>query len=329
MTAPSPTTRGRAFPRGLVLRLALSAVLVWVLVMTFDLDSTYVRGRSLDVSWLLVGVSVLLGQTLLAAVRWQIVIDGLGLVASRAQSYRILLVGLFFNQTLPSSIGGDAVRIWQLRSLGNRGADATTAVLLDRVIALVALLPLMIGGLLRLAGHLQESLIAPTVAVITGLTIAGLTVLLLLHRLPGHLLTGRAFALRTMSASSLAFLREPVRIASTTLLAVVIHLITGFSVYALARSADVALSLNDALLLTPLVLLVISVPISFAGWGLREGAMIVVLGVIGIAKADALALSVLFGLSVMFTGIPGGMLWLVGRRSQPRTMEPQAREARS
>jgi uncharacterized membrane protein YbhN (UPF0104 family) len=64
-------------------------------------------------------------------------------------------------------------------------------------------------------------------------------------------------------------------------------------------------------------MLVTMAPISFAGWGVREGAMIVGLGLAGIAAADALAVSVAFGLLQVVLGVPGGVLWLA-RRSAGR-----------
>jgi hypothetical protein len=68
--------------------------------------------------------------------------------------------------------------------------------------------------------------------------------------------------------------------------------------------------------LVPLVVLVSMLPVSVAGWGVREGAMVVALGAVGVDRATALTTSVLFGLALAATGIPGGLLWLYGRRHQ-------------
>ena len=64
----------------------------------------------------------------------------------------------------------------------------------------------------------------------------------------------------------------------------------------------------------PLVSLVTFLPVSVAGWGLRESSMVVALGLIGVPSAEAFSLSVLFGLVVMASGIPGGVLWLISKR---------------
>ncbi|HZP85912.1 MAG TPA: lysylphosphatidylglycerol synthase domain-containing protein, partial [Burkholderiales bacterium] len=94
-------------------------------------------------------------------------------------------------------------------------------------------------------------------------------------------------------------------IGSYALASLVVHL--------LARGLGVDLPLGEALLLVPLVTLVSVLPISIAGWGVRESAMVVALGLIGVPAAAAFSLSVLYGLVIMATGIPGGVLWLMQR----------------
>ena len=72
----------------------------------------------------------------------------------------------------------------------------------------------------------------------------------------------------------------------------------------------------------PIVLIVQVAPVSIAGWGTREGAMVLVLGLIGVDFDKALGASVLLGLSFLLSGIPGGVIWLLGaRRSRKGEMQ--------
>ena len=64
-------------------------------------------------------------------------------------------------------------------------------------------------------------------------------------------------------------------------------------------------------IMLPLILLVSMAPISIAGWGVREGAMIVALALVGVSDGDALALSVLFGLALLVIGVIGGVVWIL------------------
>jgi len=67
----------------------------------------------------------------------------------------------------------------------------------------------------------------------------------------------------------------------------------------------------------PLVLLVTALPISIAGWGVREGSMVVGLGLLGVPESDAALVSVVIGLIGVGLGALGGLTWLVsGNRRQ-------------
>ena len=72
----------------------------------------------------------------------------------------------------------------------------------------------------------------------------------------------------------------------------------------------IGLDLGAALTVVPTIVLVAMAPISIAGWGVREGAMVIGLGLLGVSAADALAVSVSYGLVQIAVGVLGGSLWL-------------------
>ena len=72
------------------------------------------------------------------------------------------------------------------------------------------------------------------------------------------------------------------------------------------------LSFLDCLVLIPPIVLVSTIPISIAGWGVREAVMITLLALVGVAEADAFVLSVLFGLLTFGLSLPGGIVWIIG-----------------
>ena len=94
-------------------------------------------------------------------------------------------------------------------------------------------------------------------------------------------------------------------------LAVFIQVSVALMVLVLARTLGAEVTWLDCLILMPPVLLISMVPISIAGWGVREGAMVAAFGLVGMAPETAFALSVLFGLVTMAVGLPGGLVWLL------------------
>jgi glycosyltransferase 2 family protein len=67
-------------------------------------------------------------------------------------------------------------------------------------------------------------------------------------------------------------------------------------------------------LLVPAILVIAMLPISLAGWGLREGAAVVAFGALGLPADQALGASIAFGLTLAAVSMLGGILWLVDRR---------------
>jgi len=84
-------------------------------------------------------------------------------------------------------------------------------------------------------------------------------------------------------------------------------------VFALARGLGVDLTYWQCLVLCPPVFLLSALPISIAGWGVREGAMVVVLGYVSVPLDEAFALSVALGLTVLVGSLPGGLFLVQGK----------------
>jgi hypothetical protein len=96
--------------------------------------------------------------------------------------------------------------------------------------------------------------------------------------------------------------------------AIVVHLGVVSSVWLVARALAIEVSLLDCLVLVPPIVLITTLPISIAGWGVRESATVIGFGFIGVAPVDAVALSVVFGLVQIVIGLPGGLVWMLHRR---------------
>ncbi|MCK5167303.1 MAG: flippase-like domain-containing protein, partial [Rhodospirillaceae bacterium] len=95
--------------------------------------------------------------------------------------------------------------------------------------------------------------------------------------------------------------------------AVLGHINLSIMVWVLSIGIGVEITLVDCLALFPLILLIQTLPISIAGWGVREGAMVKVFAMVGVPAGGALAISLLFGVAVAIMSLPGGWLWISSR----------------
>jgi len=97
------------------------------------------------------------------------------------------------------------------------------------------------------------------------------------------------------------------------LLSLINQFAIGLVVLLLARSMSLGLALEAAVFLFPAVVLLSMIPISLAGWGIRESAMVVIFSLVGLDSSAALSISILFGASMFLAGLPGIGFWLLLR----------------
>lgn len=298
-----------------LLKAAVSVALIWLLFR--NTDTTSVLNQVLDVGWgsFALAAAVMVALSVPATARWRAV-----LVAFRQRldwwvGWRIVMTGLFFNQVLPSSVGGDAVRMWQARSAGFDLRTAVNSVLIDRVIGLAAVFLITAVALPRLFAIIGDPRLQWAFVVVVCGGLAGLLGLLVFHRV-GEVLE-RWSLTRAIGALSGDFRRVVADRRVGTIVAslsVMIQIAFALVAFLLARSLALPLSAFDCLVLIPPVVLVMAAPISIAGWGVREGAMVIALGFVGIDSHDALALSVLLGAATICGALPGGLVWLLDVR---------------
>jgi len=324
---------------GFALKAGVSLLLLGLLLR--QVDATAVAGRlgGLALDGIAVLAAILLVQAVVGALRWWVVIGLFDSSVSFLTAFRLLYIGLFFNQTLPSSIGGDAVRVWMIHREGLPASDALFSVALDRLAALIGLVIVVAASLPMFFAVVPDTSARWALAAPMGLVALGTAGLLAIRGGLASWLERRALTrpLAALAANTRRLLLRPSTGGAAIGLSLASHGLTIGSVFVLGRAIGVQLSFVDCLVLVPPVILLLAVPISFAGWGVRETAMVVAFGFVGVAQTDAVAVSVAVGLSVMAFGLPGGLLWLLGRkpalsstarasgasppRSDPRTFE--------
>jgi uncharacterized membrane protein YbhN (UPF0104 family) len=313
------------------LKLAITLALLAYLLRKVEIAPVLARVRAIAPAAAAGAEAILLAQLGLLALRWQLVNRIVEAPMRLSQVLRLTAVGHFFNQLLPSGFAGDAARAWLAAREGVKLGPAVRAIVSDRVIGLL-LLVVMVG----VACFAWPALVArepPGRAVFRGIALLGV------GGLAAFLLIGERFAawLRRRRATEppgrllgdlhRVLFRSRGASAAIVTLAVGVQVCNVVAVQLCAAGMHVGLRFDAALAIVPAVMLASLAPVSFAGWGVREGAMIVGLGLAGIAAADALAVSVAFGFLQVVLGVPGAALWLARRGTAPAGAEPPGNAA--
>jgi uncharacterized membrane protein YbhN (UPF0104 family) len=295
-----------------VLKGGLSAGLIWFVFSKVDMDSAWRQAKEIDLLMLAMSFGLMFAQILLGGVRWDFVLKALDAPIRFTRALAIFYISIFFSLVLPGAVGGDAVRMWKARREGLSLAVSINSVMLERLVtvfALVLLVAVTQPILLARVPDLPGSWVFPV------LTLAGLfgtALLTQLDRLPQSMFRWRAVrGLAQLAADTRRLLYNPRFGLPTLVVALIGHANLSFAVYVLARGLDIDVDVVDCLVLVPPVILIMTLPISIAGWGLRETAIVTAFGFVGVENHAAFVLSVIFGLVTMASALPGGVVWLL------------------
>ena len=306
---------GRPWRRwfALAAKTLLSAVVLSVVVRHVDPAGL---GRGLAAaspSGLAVAGAAFLAIPLLGGLRWWASLRGIGQKARLGPLSAIFSTVAVVAQLLPS-VAADGVRVWLAVRRGHDLAATVQSVFLERVFMVLALLVLALAAAPLLAARTGEAGPLWVCAALLLAGLAGLAALMTADKIGrglSRLRPWRAVAAAAPAVRSLVLSRWG---AGLALSSVVSNLNFALAAFLLGRALGLPATAADFLALMPAVTLATTLPISFGGWGVREGMFVVLLGHVGVAPGEALALSLLYGAGNVLCGVPGLALWLIEAR---------------
>lgn len=297
-----------------IIKLIITIIMFYFLFQYVDFDKLIAILAKSHGGTILVALIFQLASTYLAAYRWRLIMKLLVFDESVSYYVKSYFKGTFFNQVLPSSIGGDAVRIIDLTQKGYDKKDAFYGIFVDRVVGLVGLLVLNLLATVLFYGVFDEKF-SMLIILITVVGISGFAMLFHLEKIKFlanykflNLFHRLAKRLNNLYADRILLIKH-------IAISVVVHLFSVLTLYALAWSIDFHMSFQTFLIAVPPVFLLTIVPISLAGWGIREGAMVGVFMLVGADETKVLAMSILYGLLLIISSLPGSYFWVKSKRA--------------
>ena len=304
----------RAVVIGLI-EITLSILLLWVIFSHINLANVKSRLADLTiVGAMLVGALIAL-HAILSAVRWQLLISHFGGTMKLGPAISAVLIERFVNQAVPSPVGGDGARFVELMRNGQNMRVGAYSIVIDRLFALggifgVVTIMLPLTPLVIKSEHIFNSILA--IAVVPVLLIA---ILALVRRSWWERL--RKLPLLHYPIGLIIRLREvvitPRKFILSAGLSILVQMLPIPCFLILASDLHIPLMVTEAAVIVPLIVLAGVLPISIAGWGVREGTAVVLMSQVNVAPADSVSLSVLFGLISLVTSCVGGIVWLMTR----------------
>lgn len=307
----------------IVAKLTITALLFFYLFRKIDFSEFGATLRNARLNVLVVAFLVLWIGHYICIYRWRMLMRPLMPVLSTLQLFAIYCIGLFFNLTFPTVVGGDVVKMYYAGKPSKSYAQSFAATFLDRDAGMFAMM------IIACVAVLVYPVDVPGIAVslIIWIAFAGFVIgnIGIFSPYFHRLLTG---ILHKLHLSKIAKKVDTISSAfqimgkhkSVLVLSLLISLINQLLVIAvtwiMALGIGIDVSPSYFLIFIPVVTLISMIPISLNGMGLREFAFVSLFGAIGVSKHSAMALGILSSITTVLSSLPGGIVYIFFRNRQ-------------
>ena len=294
------------------IKIVISAALLYLALHKVDLADLASRINIASLGWIGIAIAVTFLQIFVGVLRWREISAECGAPLPTKQAMRFNLIGTFFNQTLPSSIGGDAVRLWLVARGGAGWRAATYSIFVDRAIGLIALAIIIVASLPWSYNLIGDPNGRSALLFVDFAALAGGVGFLVLGRLQWAWLR-RWWGTHHLHACSVIANRVIFSRAhgpAVAVLSVLVHVLAVVIAWCVVQSIAAPVMFGQVFQLVPPVMLITMLPISIAGWGVREATMGLAFGYAGLMTNEGVNVSLLFGAVSFIVGAFGGLVWI-------------------
>ncbi|HUK33859.1 MAG TPA: lysylphosphatidylglycerol synthase transmembrane domain-containing protein [Vicinamibacterales bacterium] len=304
-------------------KLAVSVALLWLLFSRIDVAKLWASARHASVAWMAIALAAYAASILVMVWRWWLLLEAQDVSMPFPALFGSMSVALFFNNFLPSNIGGDVVRISDTAKVARSKTLAATVVLADRTMGMMGLILVAATGVSFVASPVGRSPLPlwPSwlwAGFTSGMLVGGLMLwspggvgwilrpLMVLHP---EWVGGR---IGSLTATLQRFRNHMGAMITCFVGAVVVQVMTvGFG-WAVARALGIPIGPFDLAVVVPLAGVVQMVPVSVNGFGVREATYSLYFTRIGLPIESAILLSLTSTALVMLYSLTGAAVY-VGR----------------
>jgi glycosyltransferase 2 family protein len=308
------------------IRILISFGLIAFLLFTVDFGDMRGSLAGSNGYFLLAALMVAFGDRLIMAFKWSILLRAKAIHIPLMKVTVTYWISTFLGLFLPATVGADAIRAYAVSKGGQRGRDVVSSIVIERIFGILALLIFVLISIVLSIFVFGESffeniwnlfgIILIFFVILTGFIYISLNRSFLQKmyrffevRSPKLLGNKWVSKLRDVYQSYLAYQDQKKVLAGFLFLSFLENLFPIFWTYFLSLAFNIPVPLLYIFILEPIVLVLVRLPISIDGIGIKEGAFVYFLSLIGIPSSDALLLGIASHILAVISILPGGVLY--------------------
>jgi len=315
-TVPVVSHKKRLIPTAL--KFLISSALIWWIIRGTDLSEIFNAVEFANKKLLLLAFSLHFIGYYIAAHRWRVLLKVQDIDTSIPFLIKSYMVAIFFNNFLPSTIGGDAVRAYDSWRVGESKVGAVALIVVDRLLGVLALM-LFAAGALVISKDLTKNL--PFLYLWVPLGVLGVLVLTWMIFLPSKHVSRQIKKIRLPFLAKLSRILEKFISAFTAFdgcrnalvkglgLSMILQLNVILHYYLIGMALHFPVALHNFFLIIPLAIFIMMIPVSVNAIGIRENLFVLFFATLGVSKPEALAFAWLAYGMVLLQGLVGGLVY--------------------
>lgn len=301
----------------ILLRVTISLAFIGLLVWVFrkDIPDIAAALRRVNPPYFLTAITFSIASLVVVSQRLRMILRVQGLRLTLGESLYLNFIGNFFNNFLPTAIGGDLVKAYYATKKSEKKLESFSAVFFDRFFGFLSIGLLAFLGIVFMNGRIRDPklfwgcLIFSVVVLIAFILFfnKGITRAIFSKALDLPAFQNGSKSRKLYNALN-AYKEHKIIVIKVILISLLAQVVAVVSLYYIVKSISQDISFFNLLLVTPLVSVASMLP-SINGLGVREGAFVIFLGEF-ISKENAAAVSILFLAMVLIMSFIGGILYL-------------------
>lgn len=305
-----------------LLKIAFGVALLTILFVKLDIYKVGNVLKNAHVGWLIGALLVYFTALFINAYKWRLLLGALGIASKTWDLFKANLISFFYGAVLPGGqVTGEAVKCYRITKGEGRKTDFVASVFMDRLTGLAASVWLGLVGVIFTSSYFSQR--SSLIGLLTILSVASAGIFILTdarvagwaERVAGKLVESikidlLRYAVRVVQLF-FCFRGTAVAVWRSVGLGIVFQLLCAFCGMLIAMSIGVSVSYFDMLWVTSLVSILVVIPISIMGIGLREGGFVYLLGLLLVSPERAMGISLLNLLLVLIGAAWGGVLELL------------------
>ena len=306
-------------PRRVLTFVAKVSVSGFFLVYLFNAvrwDEVWNHLRQADLFYLLLYILLGFAGILISSIKWLILARPHRISPSLSYLVSLYMVGYFFNNFLPTSIGGDVVRGYALGTAFGKKPEAMASVFMERftgftALVVFALLALAFDNALRTDLRLVAPIVFAVFAYVgvVAALVSSKWLELGAKRIPVKVVQKVWRKMGAFQQAIQMYRHERAALWAAGGYSILFYLVSVLVVYVGCLTFHAPVSFTSLLTAVPVLLILFMIPFSFGGIGLQEWAYYFVLEAIGVPAAVGLSLGLLFRARSVGFGLIGGMFY--------------------